>query len=149
MIKCKNACPEKKFDGCCHGGCPHAENCLEKCQHSPYDCEESIFEGTDIEVFQSKAAAVIQRIGNLVQQKVEIEAAEKSMREQLQQAMEQHGIKTFDNEIIKITYVDASTRESIDGMKLKAQMPEIAAKFVKRSNVKAFVKIELKGGEKK
>jgi hypothetical protein len=97
-----------------------------------------------LEIFHGKAQAVIQKIGMLLTQKAEIEAAEKTMREQLFQAMGQYGVKQFDNDIFKATFIEASTRESIDSAKLKAQMPEIAAKFTKKSNVKAYIKIELK-----
>lgn len=147
MTKCKNDCPNGKFDGCCVY-CPEWKTCENPCPDSPQNCADAVFEGTELEVFQGKAAAVIQKITLLVKQKAEIEEAEKEMREQLQKAMETHGIKTFDNELIKVTYVEASTRDSIDSTKLKAQIPEIAAKFTKTSNVKAFIKIELKGDKK-
>jgi hypothetical protein len=62
--------------------------------------------------------------------------------------MESYDIKKFDNDLIKITYVEASSRTSVDSAKLKAQQPEIYAKFSKTSAVKAFVKIELKDGDK-
>ncbi len=148
-IKCQNECPEKRFDGCCHGGCPHAEDCPEKCGHEPKTCGESTFEGGELEVFQTKAATVIEKISSLVQQKAAIETAEKEMREQLQAAMEAHGIKKFDTDIIRITYVEASSRSGVDGAKLKKNYPDIHAECTKTSAVKAFVKIELKGGEKK
>ena len=146
MIKCKNDCPRGKFEGCCHY-CQEYETCGVPCTSDPETCNDAIHERTDLEIFQSKAAGVIHKIGILVKQKAGIEAAEKSMREQLQQAMEQYGIKSFDNDVIRITYIDTAARESIDSVKLKAQMPEIAARFTKRSNVKAFVKIELKDGD--
>ena len=148
-IKCQNECPEKKYEGCCHGGCPHAEGCGEKCEQEPKTCGESTFEGESLELFQNKAGAVIEKISSLVKQKAEIEAAEKDMREQLQKAMETHGIKQFDNEIIKVTFVEATSRSSVDSTKLKNKYPDIAAECTKTSAVKAFVKIELKGGKEK
>lgn len=146
MVRCKNDCPEGKYNGCC-SECPHGADCESKCANTPQDCADAIFEGTEVELFQNQSAAVIQKIGLLVEQKAEIEEAEKEMRKQLQQVMEKYGIKKFDNDLIKITYIEPTTRSSIDSVKLKAQMPEIAAKFTKTSNVKAFVKIELKGDE--
>jgi len=145
-IKCKNECPnnEVAFHGCCNGGCPNAEGCAERCGLDPQTCEDSIFEGGELEVFQSKAAAVIAKIGALVKQKKDIEAAEEEMRKQLQAAMEAHGIKAFDNDVIKVTFVEASTRSSVDGTKLKNKYPDIAAECTKTSAVKAFVKIEVR-----
>jgi predicted phage-related endonuclease len=147
MTKCKNECPENKFNGCC-AECPHGSDCESKCTNDPQTCGDAVFEGTALEVFNSKAEAVIQKITLLVKQKAEIEKQEKTMREQLQQAMEAHDVKKFDNDLIKITYVEASTRTSVDSAKLKAQQPDIYAKFSKTSPVKAFVKIESKDGDK-
>ena len=109
-IKCQNECPLKKYDGCCSGGCPHAEGCSDKCELDPQACEDAIFEGAELEVFQNKSAAVIEKICSLVRQKAEIEAAEKEMREQLLAAMEAHSVTKFDCDNIKFTYVQASSR---------------------------------------
>ena len=148
MLKCKNDCPKNQYQGCC-SECPLADDCDEKCDIDPQDCKDAVFEGTGIEVFQDKAAAVIQKITLLMMEKSKIEEAEKEMREQIQAAMDAYDIKSFENDAIKITYIEASTRDTIDGVKLRNQMPDIAAKFTKTSNVKAFVKIELRGDKKK
>ena len=147
MIKCKNACPLEKFNGCC-ASCPNAGNCPEKCELKPDDCADAVFEGTALEVFTGKQAAVIAKISSLVKQKAEIEAAEKEMRDVLQKAMEAGSIKDFSNEVIKITYVEASSRASVDSTKLKNKYPDIAAECTKSSAVKAYVKIELRGDKK-
>jgi predicted phage-related endonuclease len=143
MIRCKNDCVRDEYDGCC-SECPRADECDDKCNETPQECGDAIFTGEALEVFQDKAAAVIQKIGALMKQKAQIEALEKETREQLKQAMETHGVKKFDNDILKITYVEASSRTSVDSAKLKNQAPEIYAKFSKTSAVKAFVKLELK-----
>lgn len=149
MIKCKLAqvdgnCPKGK-EICCHE-CEDFETCSSACgEEDSANCEDAIFEGsTELEVFQSKAAATIQAISNLVTTKKELEEKEKVMKEQLQKAMEEHGIKSFDNDVIKVTYMVASVRNSVDSAKLKKNYPDIAAECNKSSNVKAFVKIEVK-----
>lgn len=43
---------------------------------------------------------------------------------------------------VKMTYVSASTRTSIDSKKLKEEEPEIAKKFTKTSNVSATLRID-------
>jgi predicted phage-related endonuclease len=143
MTKCKNSCPLDKFDGCCVD-CGEWADCPDVCERAQHNCTDAIFEGTGLEVLNVKAAAVIQKIGELVTQKAEIEKAEKEMREQLKQAMDAHGVESFDNDMIKVTYVEASTRTSVDSTKLKAQQPDIYAKYSKTSDVSAFVKITLK-----
>lgn len=149
MIKCKLAtvdggCPKKK-EICCHE-CEEFGNCSSACgEEDPSKCNDAIFEGTtDLEVFESKAAMVIKSISDIVTQKKDLEEKEKVMKEQLQIAMEQYGIKQFDADAIKITYVAESVRNSIDSAKLKKTYPDIAAECSKASNVKAFVKIEVK-----
>ena len=148
MTKCKNDCPYNRYKGCC-AECPERKECEKPCDMKPQECTDSIFEGSELEVFQNSARAIIQRISLLVKQKKEIEESEKEMREKLQQAMEKNGIKSFDNDVIKVVYVEPLQRTSIDSAKLKSQMPDVYAKFAKTSNVKAFVKIELKEDSEK
>ena len=153
MIKCNNSCPLDKFNACCVE-CPHIEDCPEKCEFDPKDCGESTTEqpeqteGASLEVFQAQSAAIINNIAGLVKQKAEIEAAEKSMREQLQAAMEAHGIEKVDHDILKINYIKPTTRTSVDSKKLQSSYPRIYDECAKTSNVKGYVKIELKGAKK-
>lgn len=149
MIKCKLAtvdggCPKKK-EICCHE-CEEFGNCSSACgEVDPSKCDDAIFEGsTELEVFKSQAATTIKAIADIVTAKKDLEEKEKVMKEQLQKAMEQHGIKSFDNEVIKVTYMTESIRNSVDSAKLKKKYPDIAAECNKSSNVKAFVKIEVK-----
>lgn len=149
MIKCKLAgvdggCPKNKE--CCCFECTEHEKCSSACgETDPAKCEDAVFEGsTDLEVFQSKAAAVIQAIKDIATAKKDMEEKEKQMKEQLQKAMEQYGVKSFDAGTVKMTYIEASTRNSIDSAKLKKKYPDIAAECAKTSSVKAYVKVEVK-----
>ena len=58
--------------------------------------------------------------------------------------MDKYGVKKFENDILKITYVEPTTRETIDSKKLKAELPAVAAKYTKISQVKGSVRIEVK-----
>lgn len=145
MIKCKSGgCPHGK-EICCFD-CDDLKCCEAACNMETADeCEDAIFEGsTDLEVFQSKAAAVIQAIKDIATAKKDMEETEKQMKEQLQKAMEQYGVKSFDAGTVKMTYIEASTRNSIDSTKLKKKYPDIAAECSKTSSVKAYVKVEVK-----
>ncbi len=146
VTKCNEGCPVTDSDLCCVS-CQLKDTCGDVCPQSPDDCGHAEVEETSLEVFQSKQAKLIQGIANLVQQKALIEEAESGMREQLKTAMEAYGVKSFDNDLIKVTYMELSTHTSIDSTKLKAQQPEIYNKFSKTSPIKAFVKIELKKGK--
>ncbi|MDD3049749.1 MAG: hypothetical protein PHR06_01235 [Candidatus Cloacimonetes bacterium] len=146
MIKCKNdGCPENNIFCCSE--CEKKNECGSVCPscNKPNECEDAEFEGTtELEVFQNKTATVIKAIAEIVIQKKHLEEQEKLMKEKLQAAMEQFSIKSFDNELIKVTYMNESVRNSVDSAKLKKKYPDIAAECNKTSNVKAFVKIEAK-----
>ena len=150
MIECMWELSDKNiscFRGettCCFQ-CKSNHMCEDQCSlEGPFSCEKSVFTGVDLEIWNDKAAILTRKITELLQQKILIEKQEKSMREQLQIAMEEHEIKQFQNDDLKITYINATTRTSIDSKKLKEKMPDIAEQFSKTSNIKAFVKIELR-----
>ena len=53
MIKCENACPRGKFDGCCHK-CPDFHTCPDSCQENPNACGSATFdEETALQEFNS------------------------------------------------------------------------------------------------
>jgi len=139
-------CEENNFEGCCES-CPDNEGCDVRCTDTSTNCNNAIFEGTDLEVFKSKSAVIIASIADLVKQKATIEEAEKHMRTQLEAAMLEHGVEKVDHEILKISYIKPTTRTSVDSTKLKATYPHIYDECAKTSNVKGYVKIELKGAK--
>jgi hypothetical protein len=74
-------------------------------------------------------------------QKKEIENRSNLIIETVKGLMRDKGIKCFENDLIKLTYVAPTTRETIDTKKLKADLPEIAAKYIKTSEIKDSVRI--------
>ena len=80
-------------------------------------------------------------------QKKEAEAKAQQIREAILLAMEKNSVKKFENDRICVTYVAPSQRVSIDSATLKKEMPEIAEKYSKTSQVKAQIRIKLKGVE--
>ena len=101
-------------------------------------------EGQELTLFQSKALAVMQNIAALDKQKKQLEAQDKVVRQELQKLMDEHGIKKFENEILAITYVEPTTRTTIDSARLKKELPAVAEKYSKISQVKSSVRIEVK-----
>lgn len=83
-------------------------------------------------------------IKSIEEQKKVAEAQAQELRASLMQAMEANGVTSFENENIKVTYVAPTTRTAIDSAKLKKELPEIAEKYTKTSNVKASLRITLK-----
>jgi hypothetical protein len=79
--------------------------------------------------------------------KAEMEAYEtirKDYQNIIYAAMEKSGIKSFENDLLKITYVAPSTRSSIDTVKLKKDLPEIADKYTRSIPVKGSLRITVK-----
>ena len=147
MIKCKNECPLGKFVGCCKD-CPE-KKCEDACTNDPATCGDSLpDEETGLATFQSQQLAVLQQIADLVTAKKQIEAQEKELKDKLKEAMERCSIKKFDSDILKITYIAATTATSIDSAKLKKNYPDIASECSKTSNKSAYIKVEVKGDDK-
>lgn len=86
----------------------------------------------------------------LIQKEKEHKQAElvaKELREQLCQAMEKQGIKSWETDCLKVTYVAPIERISVDSKKLKEKYPTVFNECQKLSKVKASVRVTLKGEE--
>lgn len=77
------------------------------------------------------------------QKKIAEEQANK-LRDLLLNAMINNSIKTFENDNIKLTFIDSATRVSIDTTKLKKELPEIAEQYSKTITTKPSLRIKLK-----
>lgn len=145
MIKCKQVMENAPCGKvCCCLECEERENCKDVCTSLSSDCKYAFSEETALATMQTEAAEIIKSIANLTLRKKKIEDKEKEMRVQLVAAMEKYGVKSFENEDMKFTYVAPTTRTTIDSVKLKKDLPDIAAKYSKTSNVSASVKITVK-----
>ena len=98
----------------------------------------------ELTLFQTKAMAVMREIAELDRMKKQLEAKDKVVRQELQEAMDKYGIKKFENDILKVTYVEPTTRTTIDSARLKKELPAVAEKYTKTSQVKGSVRIEVK-----
>ena len=143
LIKCGICdCVQDRGNFCC---CECNEDCSDRCEMTPDTCGSSVTEETtDLTLFQNKAMAAMQKIAELDLQKKQLEAQDKAVRQELQEAMDKYGVKKFENDILKITYVEPTTRTSIDSARLKKELPAVAEKYSKISQVKGSVRIEVK-----
>lgn len=76
--------------------------------------------------------------------KKEAEIKAQEMREAIIKAMEENGLKSFENDRIKLTYIAPSERVSIDTTRLKNENPTIYLEYQKKTKVKASLRITLK-----
>lgn len=88
---------------------------------------------------------VLIQLQDLEIQAAKIEEVKKKLKEDLLKAMEKHGVKKWDNEVMTITYTAPTTRTSIDSAKLKKDLPDVFNEYSKTSNVKSSIRIKLKG----
>lgn len=146
MKICKNGlCPVDNVEKCC-AFCDKQATCKDCCGNfDKTNCEDMQEVETNVASFQSKEVALINTITQIEAQKALISKKSDEMRAQLLAAMEQYGVKKFENDVLSVTYVAPTTRTSIDSTKLKKEMPEVAEKYSKTSNVKASIKITVKG----
>ena len=154
MMKCRQitsgevATPTCGQSICCFY-CDRKDSCEEACGDAKdgvaQKCQDAFSEENALLTMKKDAAAVIKAIAALTIQKKKIEEQEKEMRVQLMKAMEQYGVKKFESDSVTFTYIAPTVRNTIDSAKLKKEMPDVAAKYMKTSNVSASVKIEVKG----
>lgn len=143
MMKCKITMEEnRECQNCCFF-CDKKDTCEDACGEMEEKCEEQV-EETDLQVIQSSVPDVLKAITDITMQKKKLEEQEKLMKKKLQEAMEQHGVKSFENDKVKFMYVAPTTRTSIDTTKLKKDHPDIAEAYSKTSNVSASVRITVK-----
>lgn len=148
MIRCNNACPLQKFDGCCYS-CPEFHTCSDACEENPNTCNESIFdEEAGLQAFGMSQLATLNAIASLTAHKKAIEEQEKEMKAALYEAMRRYEIKKFESDVLNLTFVAPTTSTVIDSAKLKKKYPDIAADCSKPSNKAGYVKITLKDGKK-
>ncbi len=68
----------------------------------------------------------------------------KEVKEALKNAMEENGVLNYEDDFIKATYKNASTRTTIDSKRLRKELPDVAEEYSKTSNVSSSVAIEVK-----
>lgn len=145
MKLCKQADQSDCGQKICCFECDKKETCDAACQYASNEgCENLYEEDTAMQAFNDKAMTLMKNIADLDRQKKALEEQDKQVRDALKKAMDEYGIKSFENDILKVTFVAETTRTSIDSAKLKKDHPDIAEKYSKTSKVSASVRISVK-----
>lgn len=146
MIVCRQGdCPVDNRQICCFH-CEEQETCDASClKENPDGCPYKETIGGALTPAEEKALPIMQTIKAIVLQKKELEAKEKAMKEKLKAAMEEFGVKSFDNDLLKVTYIAPTTKTSVDSAKLKKKYPAVFEECSKTSSVSAYIKVEVKG----
>ena len=140
-------CP-KGMNICC-GTCEERETCKQCCDsafagNDIMKCPDAETITNEVVQFESAVPDTIEKITTILQRKKELDEQEKLLKEKLVEAMEMYGVKSFENDQIKMTYVAPTTRSTINSTKLKKDHPDIAEQYTKTSNVSASVRVTVK-----
>jgi predicted phage-related endonuclease len=149
MMICRDGnCPKNGEPKCCYA-CSEKGFCENACNSNPKYCGEAVEQPeqaeTGMTAFVQQHMAVFKAIRDVVNQKTAAEKQEKTLKDQLKQAMEAAGIKSIDNEYLRITYVPASVTHSLDTAKVKRKYPGIVDECMKDTPKSSYIKIEVKG----
>lgn len=102
----------------------------------------------EVTVFETKYMAVMANIALLEKQVKEMQEKQKALKADLESAMNEFGIKSIDNDYLKIIRVEESTSTSIDLKTLQKKEPklygELLVDYPKTTVKKAHVRITVK-----
>ena len=91
------------------------------------------------------AQEIVDAIVEFQKQALEMKLKEEELKENLKEAMEQHGITewTSPNGELKVTYTKPFTRTTIDSTRLKNELPDIYEEYSKTSEVASSISIKV------
>lgn len=90
------------------------------------------------------SADVAQQIADFEKLAKEIKAKEDELKEQIKAAMEQYNVIGVKTDVLDITYVAETTRESLDTKALKAECPDVYDAYCKISKVSPSIRLKVK-----
>ncbi len=142
MKKCKQK-SECGKNICCFE-CEEKNSCGTACVNPTNENCENLIDDTEgaLAQFKTEHVELIKKIATFKITMDSMKQQEKELHEQLEKAMELYGVKSFVNENIRITYVEAHTQNKFSTEAFKKDHPDMYESYKKESPVKASVKIE-------
>lgn len=89
-------------------------------------------------------AKISQAIAGFQEEAATLREKEAELNAAIKDGMEKAGIPKFENDILKITYIAPTVRNSVDITKLREQWPDVAEECMKQSTVKSSIRIKVK-----
>ena len=100
------------------------------------------------ELVSQKSMIVAQRVVDMIIESKELAAyykeQEKTMTTTLHRAMTEHGVKSWDTELMKATIVPASTSTTFDTTRFKADHPELYKQYLKETEKGESLRITIR-----
>lgn len=118
MIKCKVAIAKQYECTKCCMLCEQKGSCTDMCDCAfDESCDLQVFD--DFGLIEAQANNAVSMLENITIQIENLKKQEEQFRQMILQAMENSGVKKVETPKLTITYVDATTRSSVDSTKLK------------------------------
>ena len=92
--------------------------------------EEKDFNENELMVFEKQNLTLFKGLADATKTKKKLEADEKKLKTKLEKLMNDYGIKSIDNQFIKITRINGSTSTSIDTKQLEKEEPKLYAELL-------------------
>lgn len=129
---------------CCCYFCDDFGNCKTACKNELDGCPSLIDTDncTSMEALKNQSSEIITTISNITLEKQRLDKLEEEMKSKLKDAMETYGVKKFENDVISVTYVEATTRTTVDSAKLKKD--GLYEQYSKTSAVGSSIRIKVK-----
>lgn len=98
--------------------------------------------------FEQSQLVAFKQLAEFKKAREQMDEREKKIKADLEKAMLDYGIKSFSNDYVTLSYVEASTSETIDLKAFKEKEPklydELLGDYRKITNKKAYVRIAVK-----
>lgn len=103
--------------------------------------QELVIEGFELAKFYEAEQIIIKA----KEEQKRAEETQKEVYEAILKAMEEQGVKTYETDTMKITYVAPTKRVTLDTARLKKENPLMAKAYEKETETKASLRVTLKG----
>ena len=109
------------------------------------------FTDEEMQAFEKKNLIVMKELSNVVSEKKKLEEVEKKAKERLEKIMDEYGIKSIDNEFLRITRIPPNAGKTvIDVDKMEKEEPDLFKELLEdypkvSGKKKGYVKFDIKG----
>lgn len=94
-----------------------------------------------INTLPDRYRAMEMQILDLLAKKKEIEEQVKTFSERMKGEMEKAGVKKWETDNMRLTYIEPTTKETFDSKRFKDEHPESYREYIKTTNVKSSIRI--------
>lgn len=87
---------------------------------------------------------IVKKLVKFEKQAKKIKEQEDQIKQAILDAMQKYGVLKLENDLLSITYVGATTRESFDSKSFKKDYEDLYNKYINISPVKPSIRVKIK-----